>query len=218
MAPKRDPAKYENEKKILIQHYLFKMLHQILKAVDTNSQSEVFAAIISMVDWSQAFDRQCHILGVQSFIDNGVRSSLIPILINHFQNRRMTVKWNGCTSSTQSLNGGGTQGGLLGILEYLSQNNDCASFLTEDEKFKYIDDLSILEFINLISIGIASYNCKLQVPNDIGTEKNFIPTVNLKTQNYLNEIQSCTEQETEGLYLKKQIHDYQLYSELQVQY
>ena len=119
------------ETNILVQHYLIKMLHQILKAVDTNSQSEAFAAIIGMVDWSKAFDRQCHILGLQSFIDNGVRSSFIPIHINHFQNRRMTVKWNGCTSSTQSLNGGGTQGGLFGILEYLSQNSHFAIFWSE---------------------------------------------------------------------------------------
>ena len=31
------------------------------------------------------------------------------------------------------------------------------------------------------------------MPNDIGTEKNFIPTGNLQTQKYLNEIQSWTE-------------------------
>ena len=193
MEPKRDRSQYGNEKKISIQHYLIKMLHQILKAVDVNSQSEAFAVIVGMVDWSQAFDRQCHKLGIQSFIDNGVRPSLIPILVNHFQNRRMKVKWNGCTSQVKPLNGGGTQGGLLGILEYLSQNNDCADFLSEEEKFKYIDDLSILELINLISIGLASYNCKLQVPSDIATENKFIPTENLKSQQNLDQIQSWTE-------------------------
>ena len=64
MAPKRDPARYGNEKHISIQHYLIKMLHRILTAVDVNSQSEAYAAIIGKVDWSQAFDRQCHKLGV----------------------------------------------------------------------------------------------------------------------------------------------------------
>ena len=100
------------------------MLHKILTAVDKNSQSEAFSVIIGMIDWKQAFDRQCHKLGIQSFINNGVRSSLIPILINYFMNRKMKVKWNGCTSKEKHLNGGGAQGGLLGILEYLSQNND----------------------------------------------------------------------------------------------
>ena len=82
MAPKRDPSQYGNEKKISIQHYIIKMLHRILTAVDRNSQNEAYAVIIWLVDWSQAFDRQCHKLGIQSFIDNGVRHSLIPILIN----------------------------------------------------------------------------------------------------------------------------------------
>ena len=42
MAPKRDPSQYGNEKKLSIQHYLIKMLHKILTAVDKNSQSEAF--------------------------------------------------------------------------------------------------------------------------------------------------------------------------------
>ena len=193
MAPARDPSQYGNEKKLSIQHYLIKMLHQIFVAVDRNSQSEAFAVIIGMIDWAQAFDRQCHIIGVQSFIDNGVRSSLIPIMINYFQNRKMKVKWNGCKSSTQSMNGGGPQGGLLGIIEYLSQNNDCASFLSEDEKYKFIDDLSVLEIINLISVGISSYNCKQQVPNDIQTNNKFVPSQNFQTQKYLDQICDWTE-------------------------
>ena len=72
----------------------------------------------------------------------------------------MKVKWNGHTSKVKDMNGDGAQGGLPGILEYLSQNNDCADFLKEDERYKFIDDLSILEIINLISLGISSYNCK----------------------------------------------------------
>ena len=49
-------------------------------------------------------------------------------------------------------------GGTLGIEEYLSQNNDEVEYLPNDEKFKFIDDLSILEIINLLSIGLASYD------------------------------------------------------------
>ena len=36
-----------------------------------NNQSDSFAVLMSMIDWSQAFDRQSHKLGIQSFIDNG---------------------------------------------------------------------------------------------------------------------------------------------------
>ena len=173
MTPSKDPSQYGNEKNISIQHYLIKMIDKILRTVDESSRSESYAVLISMVDWSQAFDRQCHTLGVKSFIENGVRDSLIPLMISYFQNRRMKVKWNGCTSTEQDMNGGGAQGGLPGILEYLSQNNDCANFMEEDERYKYIDDLSILEILNLISLGISSYNCKVHVPSDIQTSNNF---------------------------------------------
>ena len=70
MAPSRDPSQYGNERKLSIQHYLIKMLHAILSAVDKNSQSESYAVILNMIDWSQAFDRQCHSLGIRSFINN----------------------------------------------------------------------------------------------------------------------------------------------------
>ena len=192
MAPSRDPSQYGNEKKMSIQQYLIKMLHKIYTAVDENNGNESFAVLISMIDWSQAFDRQCHTLGVQSFINNGVRDSLIPLLISYFQNRNMKVKWNGHTSKVKDMNGDGAQGGLPGILEYLSQNNDCADFLKEDERYKFIDDLSILEIINLISLGISSYNCKQHVPSDVGTNNLFMQPENLKSQGYLNQIEQWT--------------------------
>ena len=193
MGPSRDNAQYGNEKNVSAQHYLIKMLHRILTAVDTNSQSEAYAVIVQMIDWSQAFDRQSHKLGIESFIQNGVRPSLIPILISFFQNRKMKVKWNGQVSSERNLNGGGPQGGLLGILEYLSQTNDNVNFLAEDVKYKFIDDLSILEIINLVSQGISSYNTKLHVPSNIAEHNQYIPPSNIKSQQYLDRISSWTE-------------------------
>ena len=70
MRTSRDPAQFGNEKHVSIQHYLIRMLDRILKAVDKNSKKEASAVIVQMIDWSQAFDRQCHKLGIQSFIDN----------------------------------------------------------------------------------------------------------------------------------------------------
>ena len=80
------------------------MLHQILLKLDTNNISESLA--VSMINRSKAFDRQSHILGIQSFINNGVRPFLIPILLSNFQNRTMEVKWNGAISSSSNLPGG----------------------------------------------------------------------------------------------------------------
>ena len=82
MEPKMDPAQYGNSKGISIQHYLIKMVHKILTALDNNSRRETFAVIASPIDWNNAFPIQCPTLGIQSFIKNGVRPGLIPVLIN----------------------------------------------------------------------------------------------------------------------------------------
>ena len=143
MAGTRDSSQYGNEKGLAIEHYMVKMLHKILCTVDQNSQNEAYGVILSMIDWAQAFDRQSHYLGIKSFIENGVRPALIPVLMDFFQDRKMKVKWKGLKSSTRPLHGGGPQGGTLGIIEYTSQSNDNSDFVSESEKFKFIDDLSI---------------------------------------------------------------------------
>ena len=75
------------------------MIDEILKSLDTNTKYEKFAVFGTMIDWKQAFDRQCPRMGIVSFLRNGVRKSLIPLLVNYFQNPKMIVKWNGTTSS-----------------------------------------------------------------------------------------------------------------------
>ena len=124
------------------------------------------------------------------FIDNGVR----PVLINFFQDREMKVKWKGLLSKARHLPGGGPQGGTLGIEEYLSQSNDNAEFLDLDEKYKFIDDLSILEIINLISIGLSSYNCRNHVPSDVGIDNKFLDKSNIESQTYLEKLSKWTDQ------------------------
>ena len=47
------------------------------------------------------------------------------------------------------------QGGTFGILGYLSQSNNSADMVPEQDRFKFFDDLSTLELIDLISIGNA---------------------------------------------------------------
>ena len=60
------------------------MLNKILTSIDKNTVNEKYAVILTMLDMAQAFERQSHSLGVQSFIDQGVRPSLIPVLISFF--------------------------------------------------------------------------------------------------------------------------------------
>ena len=60
------------------------------------------------------------------------------------------MEWSGI--KPQNVKGG------WGILEYLAQSKNNTTFVKSNRKFKFIDDLSILEIINLLSIGMASYN------------------------------------------------------------
>ena len=53
---------------------------------------------------------------------------------------------------------------------------------------KFVDDLSTLEVINLLTVGISSLLFKNQVPSDIPERGQFIAAENLKSQNYLNAI------------------------------
>ena len=158
------------------------MLDKILSSIDQNSIKESMAVILQMVDWKQAFDRQSHKLGIQSFIENGVRPSMIPVLLSFFQNRQIKVKWRGLLSKVQALPGGGPQGGTLGIEEYLSQSNGNTNFLSQDKKFKFIDDLSIIEILNLISIALTSYNFQQHVASDIAIGNRFLEPKDAKSQ------------------------------------
>ena len=100
-----DPSQYGNQKNISIQHYLVRLLHRVVSNIDRNSQGEVNAVLCMFIDWKQAYSRQCHTLGVNSFLKNGVRPSLIPILISYFEDREMRVKWHGKLSKPKWGNG-----------------------------------------------------------------------------------------------------------------
>ena len=60
-----------------------------MTSVDTNTANEKFAVFFSLIDWKQAFDRQSPTMGIKSFVKNGVRKSLVPLLINYFEDRQM---------------------------------------------------------------------------------------------------------------------------------
>ena len=193
MKDRLDPAQYGNQKNTSIQHYLVRLLHRIITNVDRNSKGEVNAVLCMFVDWKQAYSRQCHTLGVESFIKNGVRPSLIPLLISYFEDRQMRVKWHGKLSQPRKLPGGGAMGASLGNWEFLSQTNDNADCVPEDNRFKFVDDLTTLEVINLLTIGLSSFYMKSQVPSDIPEHGQFIEGNKLKSQEYLSQINKWTE-------------------------
>ena len=77
--------------------------------------------------------------------------------------------------------------------EYDSQSNDNADFLLPEDKYKFVDDLSMLEIINLIAVGLAAYNFKQHVASDVGINQLFLPSENIASQSYMNNICDWTE-------------------------
>ena len=64
----------------------------------------------------------------------------------------MKVKFNGEESDFHRLVGGGPQGTLIGQLEYLVYSNDSADAVPPEDRYKYVDDLTLLQLVLLSGI------------------------------------------------------------------
>jgi hypothetical protein len=116
---------------------------------------------------------------------------------------KVKVKWHNELSDARELKGGGPQWSTFGIWEYLSQSNDNANCVEESERFKFVDDLTFLEVIYLLNVGIASYNVRQHVPSNIPTHNQIIPSNNLKSQQNLHVINEWTKKKKMKLNVKK---------------
>ena len=99
--------------------------------------------------------------------------------------------------------GGGPQGCAMGGLEYDVNSNDNADFVPLNMRFKFVDDLSFLEKLNLILAGVSSYLFKSHVASDIGTDQLFLPTENLMSQQYLKQVEHWTKENKAKLNVNK---------------
>ena len=191
MKDKMDASQFANQKGVSVDHYLIKMIDKVLNDLDKKGEST--AVIATLVDWSKAFPRLDSTLGINSFLKNGVRASLIPIISSFFENRRMCVKWHGEVSKVRPMPAGGSQGSTFGVLGYLSQSNDNADCVPLEDRYKFMDDLSHLETVLLTNVGLATYNVKQHVPSNLPSHNQIISKDNLKTQKYLDSIQRWTD-------------------------
>ena len=123
--------------------------------------------------------------------------------MSFLENRRIVVKWNNTFSSEKKMNAGGPQGSTTGILEFLSISNDNSNCIPEEQRFSYIDDLSCLELVNLLIIGLQTQNLKQHVPSNLPVHNQTIQAENLKTQHWVNEIKSWTDKNLMKLNPKK---------------
>ena len=90
--------------------------------------------------------------------------------------------------------GGGPQGCHMGQLSYLSQSDSSGKCVLDDDRFKFIDDMSLLEIINVIACGLAYYDFFQHVASDIPIGGKFLDSQNCKSQDILNNIAEWTSQ------------------------
>jgi hypothetical protein len=149
--------------------------------------------VLGAVDWMGAFDRQDPTITVQKLIKMGVRSSIIPIIIEFLDDRRMQVRFNSAKSKWHSLVGGTPQGSWNGQNCYIVASDDNAECVEEEDQFKYCDDLSIVELVMVGNI-LTEYDFTEHVASDVGIGQKFLPPQQLETQSHLSSIAAWTDQ------------------------
>ena len=95
------------------------------------------------------------------------------------------------------------QGSSFGLWEYLSQSNDNADCVDENNRFKFVDDLSFLEIIFLLNVGLESYNIRNHVPSDVPSHNQVIPSNKLQSQYQLERINEWTMERKMKLNIQK---------------
>ena len=95
------------------------------------------------------------------------------------------------TSSSHNLIGGLPQGSLIGQLLYIIGSDDVAAVIEEEDKFKYIDDLAVLDAID-VKGKLKDYDVWQHVPSDIATEERFLAASAGKSQDINNSIAAWT--------------------------
>ena len=182
------------------EHMIVCYLDRIMKLLDENPNKSAVMAI--SLDWAAAFDRQDPTIAIEKFIKMGIRPALIPLLTSYLTDRKMRVKFNGEISDLFSLIGGGPQGTLIGGIEYLVQSNDNADIVPPEDRFKYIDDLSVLQLIFLSGI-LVEYNFHEHVASDIGIDQKFLPPSSYDSQEIIDHLANWTKQNKMMLNAKK---------------
>ena len=166
------------------------MIDRVLSLLDKPGMRAVIKA---PVDWASAFSRTDPTKTISKYIAMGLRPSLVNVLIDFLEDRHMSVKFNSEESSLYKLIGGGPQGSWTGQECFLVASNDNADFVSQEDRFKYSDDLSILEIIMLGDI-LTQYNFHDHVASDIGVDQLNLPPQYLKTQENLHRISSWTQE------------------------
>ena len=139
----------------------------------------------------------------------GVRPSIVPIIIEFLQDRKMTVRYNQAWSKWHCLVGGGPQGSWMGQNCYISASDDAANWLEDQDRYKFCDDLSIMELVMIGGI-LTDYNFHEHVASDVGVDQKYLNPQLFQTQQNLNKISEWTK--TNLMQLNETKTNYMLFS------
>ena len=182
---KIDRNQFAGKKGVGTEHMLVMLMDRVLSLLDNPGMS---AVIMGAVDWMGAYDRTDPTKTVTKMISMGIRTSLIPILIEFLDSRMITVKEE---SKLHELIGGSPQGSWTGQNCYITSSDDAARWMDEEDRYKYCDDLSIMELL-MIGNLLTDYDFYSHVASDIGIDQKYLPTEHLHTQTNLDRLSSWT--------------------------
>ena len=116
----------------------------------------------------------------------------------------MKIKYNQQQAGPFELVGGSPQGSFLGQLCFSTGSLDNTEVLNieEEDKYQYVDDLSLLELIFLTDI-LMEYDFRTHVASDIGIDQRFVPPSLTKTQIFNEGISLWSEQNITRLNIDK---------------
>ena len=189
--PNIDPKQFGGRKKTGTEHMIVALMDRVLSLLDNNRTRS--AVIMAATDWAAAFDRGDPTKTTTKLIRLKLRASIVPLVISYMSGRSMSVKFNQSESGIYQLCGGFPQGSRIGQDCYQGASNDAADHIDKDDRFRYVDDLQILELIMLTGI-LHDYDIYSHVASDIPTDHLFLNPADTQIQSQLDQLAVWTDQ------------------------
>ena len=123
---KIDKNQFAGKRGVGTEYMIVMIVDRVLRLLDTPGMS---AVIMGAVDWMGPFDQTDPTKTVQKLVAMGVRSSLIPVIIEFLDSRMMSVKFNQEESTLYESIGGGPQGSWIGQNCYITASDDAAFWM-----------------------------------------------------------------------------------------
>ena len=83
--------------------------------------------------------------------------------------------------------------------------------INEEDRFKFVDDLTSLKIINLLCIQISAYGIRSHVPSDIPVHNDYIKRELFQSQKNISLLNNGTKKKKYFEYEKDQDYDIQFY-------